>query len=137
MVPPKTSRQTKTCRASAVLSADEARILNALPGADFTADTEPLGCDFTAHEPGMRHAACAQMQSTDSGDLALWWLLWDDGGSRELRMASGCQKLVVDETCLLIDGHPGNCDENCCWGAESGERSTGGGGLTDRSRSAG
>jgi hypothetical protein len=118
MVPPKRARQRTNCRAHAALTVDEVRYLNALPGADFKADMKPLGCDFAAHGPGGRHAVCAQMQYTGAGDLVLWWLRWDDHGHRELRIAPGCRKIVVDETCLLIEGHPGACDQDSGWTRE-------------------
>lgn len=118
MIPSQTPAQAKTCRAQAVLTAQEAHYLNALPGADFMADAQPLGCDFMAHLPGVRHVACAQMQYTGAGSLVLWWLLWGEDGHRELRTALGCRKGVVDETCLLIDGHPGDCDQDCGWSRE-------------------
>ncbi|MEW1548407.1 hypothetical protein [Streptomyces tsukubensis] len=48
----------------------------------------------------------------EPGKLVVWWLLWDDKGRRELRIAPGCEKAVVSETCLLIKGHPGTCDQS-------------------------
>ncbi|HWU06338.1 MAG TPA: hypothetical protein VN520_08125 [Streptomyces sp.] len=118
MIPPQTSPQTKTCRAQATLTAQETRYLNALPDADFTADAHPLGCDFAAHPRETRHAACAQMQYTGAGELVLWWLLWGEDGHREIRTAPGCRRHVVDETCLLIEDHPGACDQDCGWSRE-------------------
>lgn len=101
-----------SCPAEAVLTIDEARYLNTLPGADFDANTEPLGCDFEVHEPEVRHAACAQMQYIEPGKIVLWWLLWGEDGHRELRIEQGCRKTVVDETCLLIKGHPHGCNQD-------------------------
>jgi hypothetical protein len=118
MIPPKRSRQRANCRAYAALTVDEARYLNAMPGADFKADAKPLGCAFATHGPGGRHAVCAQMQYTGAGDLVLWWLRWGAHGHREIRIAPGCRKIVVDETCLLIEGHPGECDQDCGWTRE-------------------
>jgi hypothetical protein len=82
------------------------------------AGTEPLGCDFAMHEPEAPHTVCAQMQYTAAADLVLWWLLWDEDGYRELRIAPGCRKIVVDETSLLIEGHPQDCDEDWGWTRE-------------------
>ncbi|MEV8544392.1 hypothetical protein [Streptomyces sp. NPDC051572] len=96
---------------------DEARDLNNLPGADFTADTEPRGCDFAVHDAGGRHAHCAQVQYI-AGKPILWWLSWDDDGYRELRIAPGCHRSVVNESCLLIWDHPGQCDQDCGWTGE-------------------
>ncbi|MFE7114098.1 hypothetical protein ACFU99_01555 [Streptomyces sp. NPDC057654] len=100
------------CSATVALENDEVRILNALPGADFEVDAEPLGCDFGEHGLDVQHTVCAQMQYTGNGGLVLWWLLWNDGGRRELRIAPGCRKVVVCEACLLIEGHPGACDQS-------------------------
>ncbi|MFC9505450.1 hypothetical protein [Streptomyces sp. NPDC057002] len=100
------------CPAEAALRADEVRELSALPGADFLVDTEPRECDFGRHAPGTQHATLAQMQYVAPGTLVYWWLLWDDAGHRELRVAQGCPQLVVDETCLLVEGHPGACDQS-------------------------
>ncbi|WP_328434597.1 hypothetical protein [Streptomyces sp. NBC_00425] len=86
--------------------------MNSLPGADFEADAEPLGCDFAMHDAGGRHAVCAQMQYI-AGKVILWWLLWDDDGYRELRIAPGCRRSVVAESCLLIWDHPGECNQDC------------------------
>ncbi|NUQ96153.1 MAG: hypothetical protein HOY79_06170 [Streptomyces sp.] len=94
------------------LTDDEVRALNALPGADFEVDAEPLGCDFGVHGPDVQHTACAQMQYTEPDGVERWWLLWDDEGRRELRIAPGCQKVVVSDTCLLIEDHPGTCDQS-------------------------
>jgi hypothetical protein len=79
------------CPAEVALTDDEVRALNALPGADFEADTEPLGCDFGPHGSDAQHTVCAQMQYAP-GALVLWWLFWDDEGRRELRVAPGCGK---------------------------------------------
>ena len=114
MISPNGSRPTAACPAEAALTNDEACDLNILPGADFKADTKPLGCDFAMHASGGRHAVCVQVQYT-AGTLILWWLLWDDDGYRELRIAPGCRRNVVDESCLLIWDHPGECDQDCGW----------------------
>lgn len=100
------------CSAEVALTDDEVRALNALPGADFEVDAEPLGCDFGVHGPDVQHTACAQMQYTEPDGVERWWLLWDDEGRRELRIAPGCQKVVVSDTCLLIEDHPGTCDQS-------------------------
>ncbi|WP_141747548.1 hypothetical protein [Streptomyces nanshensis] len=114
------------CPAQAALTAAQARLLNALPGAGFDAGTEPLGCDFASHGPEVRHSACVQMQDTGSGEgLVLHWLLWGEDGSREIRIALDCPKLVVDETCLLIDGHPGPCDQDIGFTPEELRRALG------------
>lgn len=99
------------CPAEVALTDDEVHALNALPGADFEVDAEPLGCDFGAHGPEAQHTVCAQMQYESSG-LVLWWLFWDDEGRRELQVAPGCQKVVVSEACLLVEDHPGACDQS-------------------------
>ncbi|WP_433855170.1 hypothetical protein [Streptomyces kronopolitis] len=99
------------CSAEVALTDDEVRALNALPGADFEVDAEPLGCDFGVHGPNVQHTVCAQMQY-EPGRLVLWWLLWDDEGRRELRISPGCQKVVVSDACLLIEDHPGTCDQS-------------------------
>lgn len=111
MISPNEPRPTTACPAEAALTNDEARDLNILPGADFKADTEPLGCDFATHDAG-RHAVCAQVQYI-AGKLILWWLSWDDDGYRELRIAPGCHRTVVDESCLLIWDHPSECNQDC------------------------
>ncbi|NEA15411.1 hypothetical protein [Streptomyces halstedii] len=97
--------------AEAALTDDEVCALNALPGADFEVDTEPLGCDFGAHGSEAEHTVCAQMQY-EPGGLVLWWLFWDDEGRRELRIAPGCKKVVVSEACLLVEDHPGTRDQS-------------------------
>ncbi|MFJ2778170.1 MULTISPECIES: hypothetical protein [unclassified Kitasatospora] len=48
----------------------------------------------------------------EPGGLALWWLFWDDEGRRELRIAPGCEKVVVSEAFLLVEDHPGTCDQS-------------------------
>ncbi|MGW3272253.1 hypothetical protein ACWDFH_12375 [Streptomyces kronopolitis] len=100
------------CPAEAALTANEVRELSALPGADFEVDTEPRECDFAVHAAGTQHVTLAQMQYIGPGSLTYWWLFWDDAGHRELRVAPECPKLVVDETCLLVEGHPGACDQS-------------------------
>ncbi|MFD4576726.1 hypothetical protein ACFWNK_30715 [Streptomyces sp. NPDC058417] len=97
------------CTAEAALTDDEVRALNALPGADFEVDTEPLGCDFGVHGSDAQHTVYAQMQY-EPGELVLWWLFWDDEGRQELRIAPGCEKVVVSEACLRVEGHPGTCN---------------------------
>ncbi|MER6526638.1 hypothetical protein [Streptomyces sp. NPDC001508] len=117
MISPNEPWPATACPAAAALTNAEARDMNILPGADFEADTEPLGCEFAVHDAEWRHAACAQVQFI-AGKLILWWLLWDDAGYRELRIAPGCNRSVVDESCLLIWDHPGECDQDCGWTRE-------------------
>jgi hypothetical protein len=85
--------------------------MNALPHAVFDVSIRPHPCEFTVHGPEVRHAFNTQVQDDEKGGLVLWWLLWDDSGNRELKIAPGCHRIVGEERCLLIDEHPGDCDE--------------------------
>jgi hypothetical protein len=100
------------CPAETALTADETCRLDALPYTHFELDEMPYQCDFGEHGTEVRHTALAQMQHYEPGGLVLWWVLWDDEGHQEVRLWPGCDQPVAEETCLLIKGHPGACDQD-------------------------
>lgn len=103
------------CSAETTLTPDEMRRLEALPCATDFGLQAPYACDLEEHGPEERHSTLAQMQHYEPGGLAYWWLLWDDAGRQEVRLWPGCDRIVVDETCLLIKDHPGACDQEIGW----------------------
>lgn len=102
------------CPAETSLSADEAHRLNALPSAVLTNNTHHLlGCGFAVHDTGTPHSALAELQEASPTGNVLWWLIWNDDGMREIRIAPGCKRTVRTDTCMLIWDHPGKCSEDC------------------------
>ncbi|MGW9069255.1 hypothetical protein ACWGQT_07395 [Streptomyces yangpuensis] len=101
---------SRVCPATSALAPQEAERLAALPGIVMDADTEPYHCDYAQHGPDVRHTACVLEQEVD-GRSVLWWLVWGNEGQRDVVAAPGCRKIVRNETCLLIKGHPGDCDQ--------------------------
>jgi hypothetical protein len=100
------------CPAKAALTADEARRMNESPDREHEADTRPRSCEFAEHGPEVRHTMHVQAHYTRPTDAGThWWLQWSDDGRHEVVIASSCRRLDDgDEACLLIGGHPGDCD---------------------------
>lgn len=97
------------CNATAVLSADEHALIEALP--EPAHEYEPrLRCELESSHPGSHHA----LAQSSAGEN--WWLRWDANGQRDLHVLPRCPDQSQPdshgetEPCILFDSHPGAHD---------------------------
>ncbi|MFH8257723.1 hypothetical protein [Streptomyces roseolus] len=91
---------------AAVLTPEDKKLLNELPGAAFDMEAEDsLECSLQGPHDG-DHVGLAQSQDHTPDQQTHWWLRWNDAGDRRWTHEPLCPAERDEQFCSLPDRHP-------------------------------